>query len=45
MDSVQKMGFLKRNFREGAEVAYEKWIYIRLPRKSTHTGQSVRCCK
>ena len=41
MDNVQKMGTVKRNLREGAEVAYEKWIYIRLPRKPTHTGHSV----
>ena len=28
MDNVQKMGTMKRNLREGTEVAYEKWIYI-----------------
>ena len=26
MDNVQKMGTMKRNLREGVEVAYEKWI-------------------
>ena len=41
MDNIQKMGTLKRNLREGAEVAHEKWIYIRLPRKSTHIDHSV----
>ena len=40
MDNVQKMGTMKKNLREGAEVAHGKGIYIRLSRKSTHAGHS-----
>ena len=41
MYNVQKMETLKRNLREGAEIAHEKLIYISLLRISTHAGHSV----